>query len=286
MARIKRPLVLICLALLLASALIASAFIVFGTAKEEKEIFSYEKFDYTVLPDGSAKIVDYRGNQREITVPDVICGRIVSVIGESAFYAVNAKKITLGSFVTEIERHAFAGAASLQEIEIDSEITKIGDYAFLECGALLKFDFPDSLTELGIGAFAKAYSLGAVSLPDGVKKIPESCFLGAESLVSVNAPSVTEIGKGAFEKCASLESVTLQSAESVGERAFASSSLKVLNFGASLREIGYKAFYDMQALESIGVSAENPKFAVVDGALIDKVRAELIIMPRNSGVAL
>ena len=149
----KKGIVLgIIIAVAVISALAVSLVLTLGGKARDREVFSYGKFDYIILDNGNIEIALYRGDEKSVTVPDVIKSRIVSSIGEGAFRTKNVTDVTLGSFITEIGDYAFSGCRSLKSISFDAKIESIGKYAFLDCNALSDFRFPDSLKKIGEGS--------------------------------------------------------------------------------------------------------------------------------------
>ncbi len=103
---------------------------------------------------------------------------------------------------------------------------------------------------IGSGAFAGCGTVRAVELPEGLVRVESSAFwncIGLERLAL--APTLEYIGKMAFYGCEKLTRVTLP---------------------ASLLEIEGYAFAGNYRLEAIEVEEANPRFASLDGLLIDR----------------
>ena len=63
---------------------------------------------YKVLPDGTAEITDYTGDESVINIPETIDGYKVTSIGDEAFYRyISLTTITIPNSVTSIGRNAF-----------------------------------------------------------------------------------------------------------------------------------------------------------------------------------
>ena len=93
---------------------------------------NYNGFNYNLMNDGTVKITGYNGKETDLSVPAVIDGNSVSVIGSNAFDGAGVKHIVLPDSLTSIGYRAFAGS-SLETITIPSSVTTIGDYAFAYC---------------------------------------------------------------------------------------------------------------------------------------------------------
>ena len=169
---------------------------------------------------------------------------------------------------------------NIKEFEIPNGIQKIKGYAFAWCDSLTSIVIPNSVTSIGEGAFLYCTSLESVSIPDSVTSIGEGAFRGCSSLESVSIPdSVTSIGDEAFSYCGSLTSIAVDktnkyyksmdgnlygkdgktliqyaigkkamsftipnSVTSIGDYAFADSTLTSIKIGDSVTSIGEYAF--------------------------------------------
>ena len=68
----------------------------------EKKEFGYYK--YIVMSDDKIKITKYRGKESIITIPSMILGETVSIIGASTFFMnASIKEIILPNTICEIE---------------------------------------------------------------------------------------------------------------------------------------------------------------------------------------
>ena len=180
-------------------------------------------FNYKVLDDGTVEITDYNGDGKEVTIPDTIAGKKVTIIGGHAFYGcLNLTSITIPNSVTSISTYAFYRCSSLTSITIPNSVTSIGQCVFCSCKSLRKITIPDSVTSIGVSSFANCSSLTSITIPTSVTSIGKDAFYGCSSLTSITIPnSVTSIGDRAFYDCASLTRVTIpNSVTSIGNYAF------------------------------------------------------------------
>ncbi len=130
----------------------------------------------------------------EVTIPNT-----VTLIGECAFYGLNANLIKVafegnGFNNVTIGKYAFRACESLGEIElgVGSRVAVLSEGAFYGCTSLTAFEVPATVTEIGKEAFRDCFELS--------------------DLVFANDGNAPTFGEDAFYNCISLESVTLPSA--------------------------------------------------------------------------
>ena len=153
---------------------------------------TFGDYEYTILNDGTVAIEHYNGSEASVSIPSTIDGKIVTSIGNGAFYE----------------------CTSLTSVTIPDSVTSIGRYAFSNCKSLTSVTIPDSVTSIGNGAFSRCKSLTSVTIPDSVTSIGREAFYECTSLTSVTIPdSVISIGDSAFEDCTSLNEVVYYSTE-------------------------------------------------------------------------
>ena len=108
------------------------------------------QFKHTDI-NGKLTITGYTGNATQLTIPDKIGGKAVSVIGEDAFKGGSYERITLPEGLTEIGWFAFSGCTKLCEITIPASVTSIGYGAFDLC--------PENIIiKCQKGSYAEAYA--------------------------------------------------------------------------------------------------------------------------------
>lgn len=118
---------------------------------EMKKLWSFEP-----RPNGAYAITEYRGKEANVEIPEVIGKRLVTEIGDRAFW----------------------GCASLTSITIPDTVTAIGDGAFCNCTNLIRVSIPESVTVIGSHAFYGCRSLQEITIPDSVKEIGEYALGG------------------------------------------------------------------------------------------------------------
>jgi len=127
---------------------------------------------------------------------------------------------------------------------------------------------------------------GRVVIPKGTKTIPEQAFRECAALKLVKIPaSVENIGDGAFYDAVNLKRVIFKKGSSlkgIGQYAFFSSSLtsslKRINFPASLQEIGAEAF-SYSVLEKIIFKKGTRVEVIGDYVFTSCKKLKMVILP-------
>lgn len=264
-----------------------------AAGKKKQGVIKSGKWSYTVLENGTAEIWLYRGNSKNVKIPEQLDGKTVTGIGENDIsMSESIKTITIPDCLTSIQRNPFSGCAALQEIvvspdhptlavtdgvlfdktenrliccpcglksgmyEIPDGTQIIGDYAFGACVDLLFVTIPDSVTVIGEHAFDGCNSIHEIIIPDSVQSIGDCAFGACKALTSIKLPDgITTIGESAFSFCQSLTSVELPaSVTSIGKNAFSNcEALTSITIPEGITSIGGFAFSRCKALASITI---------------------------------
>ena len=219
----------------------------------------------------------------------------VTIIADYAFEdCLNLNEITLPRGLREIGEEAFASCKKLQEILLPESLLSIGQDCFKDCLSLRRIDVeennqyygsidgvlldksltrlilfpaaingtyvvPESVSVIASCAFALS-ALSSIQLSSSVLAIEESAFVGS-SLREIEFPdNVASLGSSCFEDCSSLMRVTI---------------------GSGITSLGDEVFSGCKKLESIDVSAKNPRYASLDGVLTNKAKATLLLCPEG-----
>ncbi len=226
-------LAILCLGLLIASHTLAESPIV------------YNDISYTILEDGTAAIVEHRGQGSDLIIPETVDGYTVSTLGDSLFQNRSGLlEIHLPDGITRIGNHAFEGCTGLQALPLLPNLTHIGDYAFADCASLERVVFSTKLAHIGEYAFANCMSLPSVKLPNALTALQKGTFFSCSNLQTADLGIfLQQIGEDAFAQCINLHKVWFpQSLQEIGKGAFFQCDLQSLDLHMGLRRIGERAF--------------------------------------------
>ena len=148
---------------------------------------------------GTMIILGYKGDRREIVVPERIGGDIVTALGEYAF-SPDGKRI-------RAEQRELRKA--ITKITLPDTIESVGEFAFFKCGSLLEVNIPAKLTEISKGMLDLT-GLESFTIPGNIRSIGAVAFYGCRDLKSVTiCEGVLEIGEAVFYNCTGLERIEL-----------------------------------------------------------------------------
>lgn len=241
-------------------------------------------------------VVQYLGNDSEVTVSDTLDGKSVAAIGDNAF-GRGVTKVTFcsGTLITD---RTFAAAKDLREIAI----VRTGDF-YAENGAALVSAFQSGLTGLDTLGFIDpdrpvSSILDGLTLPNTVRivkientetnsaEIPESFLSGATAVaeVVISGAHITGIGDNAFRGMTALEKVRFNGVTGLtaigvsafdGDRALSAMITNdVAGLPESLTEIGDGAF---NGVPWINEFASNGFTVVGKGILYDYTGSDEIV---------
>ena len=154
------------------------------TSLDEESIIkeTNDGYVFAVVSDSEIYLIDYIGNQKELTLPKDYNG--------------NDYNINSGAFFNRDD---------IIKIDIPATVTTIGDCAFYDCQSLEAITLPQGLKFIGNEAFMYCESLTSITIPSGVTTIGYSVFAGCNDLKFIIIPKSVEImGSYIFSGCTSL----------------------------------------------------------------------------------
>lgn len=141
-------------------------------------------------------ITNYDGTcGRDLVIPDVINGQVVTEIGDNVFDTYDINSIKLPDTITKIGSRAFSNN-NLEEVKLPSNLVEIDDEAF-GYNLINNIEFNSKLKRIGEHAFS-GNKLNELVLPDSLIDIGSYAFLSNE-IIGVEFGSKLEIiGDNAF----------------------------------------------------------------------------------------
>lgn len=213
-------------------------------------------YKYIIGTDGNITITRYVGDDKDITIPSMIDGKAVTVVGEKAFMFKTLTNVTIPNSINIIGNHAFYGVG-LESVNIESGVKTIGMAAFGE-NNLINVVLPDSVEMIGDYAFFNN-ELESVTISSSVKKIGDSSF--AQNLLNkiIIPDNVEIIGEGAFA-INKLKSITIpEGVKTIGAYAFGNNNLINVIIPKSVETIGDFAFI-LNDLENVTIYNSEVNF--------------------------
>ena len=240
-------------------------------------------WEYFLLEDGSAELVDYNGLAGDIVIPNELDGHPITAVSTNPFpllfgnytvavsqshpYLATIDGVLFGKADRKLICYPKERAAA--SYEIPQGILEIGEYAFYECKSLKDVIIPDSVTSIGDCAFVRCVSLTGVTIPDSVTNIGIGAFGFCSSLTHI---SVSEGNRNYCQLDGVLFDRDIQTlicypagkpqaqynipdgVTSIGEYAFSMcSSLTDVNIPDSVTSIGEEAFFGCSSLTSVTI---------------------------------
>ena len=191
----------------------------------------------------------------------------VETIGADAFLECSKlTEATLASTVTTIESSAFCGCKALQTINGGALIQSIGEHAFTSCENIEEINISPNLTEISDYAF------------DGCKKLKRVSPSAEQK--GVLLPHVKYIGEWAFNGCKAIPSFSLgDSLETVGDYAFASTSVTSMYFPDTVKQIGINPMWMNYAILSVHLPKSLTE--IPQGMFAQAARIQTLTIPQG-----
>ncbi len=213
-------------------------------------------YEYIVLDDGTAELINYYGSDTSVKLPDSINGTKVTSIGSYMFFSNwNIKSVTIPEGVKSIGENAFACCDYLESISIPKSVTEIGYAAFADTAWLKKQRQADALVTVNDILIDGKTCKGDITIPDGVKEISIEAFFECEGITTVTIPkSVERIGDSAFDSCGNLKGIIIKGAANIGASAFEDcESLTKADIQSGVTSVEEYAFYGCKSLKSVTI---------------------------------
>ena len=214
---------------------------------------STDEWDY-VTQEGTnkVKLTAYKGTDKNITIPNIVDGNLVSAIGGGIFGA-----------------YSDGNGRNVEEINFSDGLIEIDAQSFMNNKNLIKIgNFPKSLRTIGKESFKECSNLvSELSLPNTLKSVGEYAFYNCNKMpaeVENILRTTTSYGLYAFGYCSSISGdiatamdVLISDDETViPEYIFSGMSglTGTITIGENIEEIGQYAFYGCSGLTGIDIS--------------------------------
>ena len=246
---------------------------------------SMDRLESIYIPSSVVFIDGYAFNEcialTEVTIPEGVkelynncfsyCKKLVKAtlpntitkIYNSVFYGcTKLSEVSLPTNLITLGSNAFYGCESLKSIEIPSKLLVISEYAFHNCKSLESLVIPDNITTVNRYAFAGCSQLSSVHFGTGIENFYSDALYDCGAVMKVSGETIPA---SAFYDSNTIRELTIDdSVVTIGDRAFYSTNLESVTFGANVKTLGNEAFegctYLMdvtlnEGLESIGNDA-------------------------------
>ena len=179
-------------------------------------------------------------------------------IGDEAFrYDTALESITWGTGLETIGASAFGGCTSLAEVSFVNPLTTVGPRAFMDCTGLTSLYLPENVTTLGAEAFMNCSKLAEITFDCPNVTIPEVWIYddnkGAGVFSGAGSASTSGLTVHFGEKVTKVPDRLFETAsdEEYGHNGYAYAFVTEAEIPASVTEVGLRAFYNCQNLETV-----------------------------------
>lgn len=140
-------------------------------------------YNYAVRRDG-VSITKGGSGMTEVTIPDTIEGKKVTVIDRNAFNAnKRLKTLNIEADLKEIAYCAFYRSKALSQINFKGGVEVFGRSCFNGCGELTSVKLPEGTKKLCTMAFRNCKKLGKIVIPASVETIEDDVFIESPNVV-------------------------------------------------------------------------------------------------------
>ena len=206
----------------------------FKVDKNDKDIKTYNGFEYSILPDNTIIITGCFYDYEVLIVPNKIENKVVSTIKRNAFGNLKVEKIIIPESISTIDGSPFYGCGYLTTIDVapdNKTFAAIDNVLFCKTDRRLicfhslnlrKYIIPNGIQIIGASAFHECWTLNEVEMSDSVKYINENAFGWCTHLKNIIlSDKLLEIGNFAFSNCIDLKSIKIpNSVKQIGLHAF------------------------------------------------------------------
>lgn len=254
----------------------------------ESAFWNASKLQTVELPESLTEIGETAFRQSGLT--SITIPGDVKRIGTGAFAACeNLEKVSVAPGVETIGSEAFTGCTKLTEATLTSSVTTIEGGAFCGCKALQTISGGALIQFIGENAFMNCENLEELNISPNLTEIQGHAFDGCKTLKrvspsaeqkGVSLPHVKYIGERAFNVCKAIPSFSLgDSLETVGDYAFASTSVTSMYFPDTVKQIGINPMWMNYAILSVHLSKSLTE--IPQGMFAQATRIQTLTIPQG-----
>lgn len=254
----------------------------------ESAFWNASKLQTVELPESLTEIGETAFRQSGLT--SITIPGDVKRIGTGAFAACeNLEKVSVAPGVETIGSEAFTGCTKLTEATLTSSVTTIEGGAFCGCKALQTISGGALIQFIGENAFMNCENLEELNISPNLTEIQGHAFDGCKTLKrvspsaeqkGVSLPLVKYIGERAFNVCKAIPSFSLgDSLETVGDYAFASTSVTSMYFPDTVKQIGINPMWMNYAILSVHLSKSLTE--IPQGMFAQATRIQTLTIPQG-----
>ena len=249
-------------------------------------------------------IMEYRGDDTEIVIPEKMDGITVVGVGANAFSASvsninqNIVSITLPDSVNSIGKGAFKGLKNLQTLRIPKHVTVLETDVLSGCTSLQNVTLPANITfkenclqdAVSLQNVTMIGSTSATTLEKGMvetllRMLPvsrlQTLFVG-EDIIRINENAFASLSVDSF----TIENIVLQDVRYIESGAFKNVQISTFQMSDCIESIGLSAFYgtsiDTLKFYTTSQNAGSLNFNALTSATVNTI--EIFASENNDGV--
>ncbi len=165
----------------------------------EKKGQDMQEFFFKYAEDGTYCVQSYEGDEPEVIVPEIYCGKPVTILLDGLFSGHSEiTSVQIPDSVTQMGGFLFDGCLNLHQITLPKELRDMWGYAFARCG-IEEILLPEHVKSIVPFTFKDCKQLKTVICNPGLKKIYSWAFSGCDRLDDLRCGPDVEISPQAFE---------------------------------------------------------------------------------------
>jgi len=158
-----------------------------------------QEFMFAPVGDGTYSVSGYKGDEKDVVIPDSYGSGVITVIGDKLFSGhKEIESVHIPDTVTNMGEFIFDGCEDLRRIDLPSQLECLWGYTFVRCG-IEEIVLPDKLVTLPPFAFKECKKLRKVVCGKGLKKVYSWVFSGCDKLTEFIHSDHVEVSPKAFD---------------------------------------------------------------------------------------